>query len=159
MRSGLVLALIAGVATTTPGCRSLGHTKSSIREALIGHRQAEIDVFSRDFLSGAMGIEPAWLGDERAVSIYMPLPDEGGGIVHLGVDRISDYFLCLLEARERTSTGEILARVAPHLVTGCAPGRCDVCFTSTYSLDPPIRSALVQYWRGKERSLRVRRSK
>lgn len=149
-----VLLMLTGV---TVGCRSLPRARPSIRESLVAHRQEEINAFSRALLAGGEEIDPAWLRDERQVPIYMPLPGEGGSVMNYGVDRVSDYFLCLLEVREKTSTPEILTRMESSLARVCEPDRCDACFTATYPLDGSVRKTLVDYWTARKGGSRSRR--
>lgn len=137
MKMFFMLMLVGGCAT-----RSI-----DIGEALVNGRQSEVDDFSRRVLRGESLVTDEMLRDDREVSRDVIVHFErDGGTAQYGVDLVSDYFMCLLEARQRTSTRQVIAISASD--ARCkTEDACEVCNSLTYPLPTELREALRRYWR------------
>lgn len=105
-----------------------------------------VDVFTRQFLIGESAITPSDLMDERLVSRSIVVrAEEPNRISQYGVDRVSDYFMCLLQIKERTSSHAILS--SEILRNECrSSGECEACNSLTYPLPPTVRGELRAHW-------------
>lgn len=133
----LVLIMISGCAT-----RPL-----DVRDALVNGRQSEVDEFSKRVLAGEALITAEMLDDERQVNraIIVRL-DRGNGTAQYGVDLVSDYFMCVLQARKRQSSRQLIA-ISPSDTRCSIEDACEVCNSLTYPLPTEVREALRSYWR------------
>ncbi|HXU29703.1 MAG TPA: hypothetical protein VN851_03910 [Thermoanaerobaculia bacterium] len=118
-----------------------------IVEALRASDQSAINSFTERFLAGGVRLKPKWLAEWSVQHIYIRI---GGsreeGINHLGVERLGDYFLCLLEVRFKKTTAEILSDQGIPLTVACARGDCGVCFSEAWPVSAEARKILVAYW-------------
>lgn len=133
----LALLLVGGCAT-----RAI-----NIGDALVAGDQATVDEFSKRVLAGEPLITAIMLTDDREVSRAVILRvDRDGGTAQYGVDLVSDYFMCLLQAREGTSTRNIINVSAVD--RRCkSEDLCEVCNSLTYPLPEEVRDALRRHWR------------
>jgi hypothetical protein len=127
----------------------VGHkpAEAPILAALRSTAQPAIDDFTNTFVFAEGRFDRAWVRDWSPQHVYIPI-SEGPtmGRMHLGVDRIGDYFLCLLEVRFGTTTEAILAERKKPLSFACQQGSCGVCCSETYPFSDRARSILVSYW-------------
>lgn len=137
----------------TVSCASRPST-NDVREALVAGDQREVDVFTRRFLGEAIVVAPDALRDDRIVSRNVVVHvDEESRSSQYGVDRVSEYFMCLLEVKFRTSTRD----AAPNLFLReeCTRAdQCEVCNSLTYPMSEQVRNDIRTYWL--ERLQRVR---
>lgn len=118
-----------------------------VRDALVHGRQPEVDAFSRRVLAGDALITAGMLDDQREVDRAVVVRLEiSGRTAQYGVDRVCDYFMCLLEARGRMSTREIVD-VSSFGRPCKLEEACEVCNSLTYPIPPTLRERLRQYWR------------
>ena len=132
----LVLIIFAGCAT---------RSTEEIRTALVRGDQKQIDAFTDAFLAGAVKIDRLAIADARPVDrrVIVRISEERR-ISQYSVDQVSDYFLCLLQIRSRTSTRELLT--LPD--SGCErEDECEVCNSLVYHLPQSVRESLSQYWK------------
>jgi hypothetical protein len=134
----LLAVLLAGGCVARP---------PNVRDALVAGHQAEVDTFSKRVLAGQASITAEMLDDDRPVSRTVIVRFERGTeTTQYGVDLVSDYFMCLLEARAKRSTREVLA-ISPVDSRCVSEDACEVCNSLTYPLPRQVRDALRQYWR------------
>jgi len=137
MKIVVVLLLLCSCATRPAG----------ISDALVNGRQAEVDEFSARVLARQPVITIEMLDDARKVSRAIVVRVElDGQTAQYGVDRVSDYFMCLLEARERTSTRRLIETPTSDEKCG-SEDACEVCNSLTYPLPAELREELRRYWR------------
>jgi len=111
--------------------------------------QSDIDYLTNELLSGRKTIRVEWLQDERnfPTDIVFRYLGNQGELYQLGVEQVSDYFLCVLEILHNTSSKDILGKIGSNRIDQCElENMCEVCNSSTYPLDPSLRSILVKYW-------------
>jgi hypothetical protein len=137
-----VAALTVALLVSVNGAGCAAH--SGIRGALHGRDQERIDSFTGRFLRGQANITRADLEDRQKTQIAIEIEDEHGGLSHYTVDHVCDYFLCLLEAKHRTTTSKILAQLDPAME--CDEVSCDVCFSVPRGFSDAMRSKLIEYW-------------
>jgi hypothetical protein len=135
----VLLWLLAG-----SSCASSSAT--DVREALVAGDQREVDAFTRRFLSGAAVITVDALHDDRAVSrnVIVHVDDENRSSRY-GVDRVSEYFMCLLRVKFHTLGRDAAARVSSRKECN-RPDQCEVCNSLTYPLSERARGEIRAYW-------------
>lgn len=129
---------------------SCTHTRASseeIRRALVTGDQAVADSFTSSFIQGTSPLPRAVLKDRSLVSpeviVHTPPAGALGKPLQLGVERVADYFLCLLEIRAGVDA-ESLVDVARE---DCQrDGDCEPCNSLTYPLPEDVREALIRAW-------------
>lgn len=142
----LMLAVVMG---SVLGCATGGSGPAEVGNlaVLFAGDQARIDRLAEAVRSGRIVPDPDWIRDTRRLPGDVLLRTRyGNGVAQLRVETVSDFFTCLLQFRENVSTREILERVRPDLLAICDPDTCDVCISWTYSLDPRVREAVIDYW-------------
>src|SRR5258705_9747631 len=73
-----------------------------------------------EVVAGTRAVDVGLLTDERILPRNIILRTTvDGRDWQLGVDHVSEYALCVLELKDRTSSEEILSRVAPSLRSRC----------------------------------------
>lgn len=121
--------------------------EAPIVEALRASDQPAINTFTERFLAGGVRLDPRWPADWSVQHVYIRI---GGsreeGINHLGVERLGDYFLCLLEIRFEKPTAEILSDYRFPLAAACVQKDCGVCFSEAWPVSDSAREILVAYW-------------
>lgn len=139
MRILFVLLLISGCATRPPDAS----------DSLVKGGQAEIDTFSRRVLAGEKLITAEMLDDDRPVDrTVIVRMDRNGERAQYGVDLVSEYLMCLLEARAHTTTRRLIG-IAPSDSRCQSEDACEVCNSLTYPLPKEERDALRRYWRAR----------
>jgi hypothetical protein len=128
------------------GCASVSRDVGVVREALVAGDQDAVDTFTRRFLSDGIALEWNALNDERFVSRAIILRvDEPDRISQYGIDRVSEYFICLLQIKFHTASGDVLPNALLQQECGAAD-HCDACNSLTYPLPVAVRDALKTYW-------------
>lgn len=128
----------------------------AILAAIQAGDQMTIDKYTAAFLNGEVQIPEQCLRDSRPFGkarIVITCPDEGGGsrYHYSQVEKVCDYFLCLLEAKYRIDSRRILQAQGMPLPPACeSREKCLVCNSATYPLDDSQREALVTYWLGRK---------
>ena len=146
-------ALVACRATYAPGNLSRPTPEDSLAGALVSGNQERVRRLTDEVLTGMRTIGFETLTDERAVAPYTLLAGTvDGRYWQLGIERVSEYMLCLLQLRNRTSSDAILNAVAPALGAQCsystAPNSrgCEVCNSQAVPVSSDVKNALVGYW-------------
>src|SRR5262245_59404848 len=148
-----LVALVACRATYAPGIPSRPAPEDSLAGALVSGDQERDRQLRDEVLTGTRTIAFDTLTDERAVAPYTLLAcTVDGRYWQLGVGRVSEYVLCLLQLVNRTSSDAILNAVAPALGAQCsystAPNSrgCEVCNSQAVPVSSDVKDALVGYW-------------
>ena len=109
-----------------------------------------------EVVAGKRTVGASLLTDERSLPRNIVLRTTvDGRDWQLGVDDVSEYALCVLELKDRTSSEEILTRVAPSLRSQCTTatrpksGGCEICNSQAFPVSGSVKSALVGYWRSR----------
>jgi hypothetical protein len=119
---------------------------TDVREALVAGDQREVDGFTRRFLSGAAVITVDALRDDRAVSRNVIVQvDEESRSSQYGVDRVSEYFMCLLQVKFQASSRDAAPRISSRKECN-RPDQCEVCNSLTYPLSDQVRDEIREYW-------------
>jgi hypothetical protein len=158
MHDGAVLIMCRALAALAfmVGCSTLRGT-GEIRTALVCGDQERVDVFTRAFLQGKTNIDGNALRDDRLVdrSIILRV-EEKRRISQYGVDRVADYFLCLLEIKARAST-RMLVGIGSSDERCKQEDHCEVCNSLVVPIPDDIRDKLKQYWREQLRHASAKR--
>lgn len=121
-------------------------TEPPIVQALLRGDQETVDQFTAAFLEEETRIFPSWLGDYRRLPPVLLRVDAEEHYFQYGVALVADYFLCLLEIKDGTSTRELLGAAMADFPCP-SEDACEVCNSSTDPLDPQLRGLLQEYWR------------
>lgn len=137
--AGLLILLVVSSCTSSSG-------DGGIRDALVAGDQGAVDAFTRRFLSDAIDVESSALSDDRLVSRSIVLhAEEEARLSQYGVDRVSEYFMCLLQIKFHTSSRDVLSGALLREECGVAD-QCEACNSLTYPLPPKVRYELKTYW-------------
>lgn len=130
-------------------CASSMGTKNEMGPGILfSHNQDEVDTFVARIRAGSITIDPSWLEDTRKLPGDVLLRTKYAmGISQFGVETVSDFFTCILEIMNNTSTPEIFLRVRPDQRNACVLDTCEACNSWTYPLDPEVRAAIITYWK------------
>lgn len=116
---------------------------------LLSGTQEQVNQLTSRILSGETDIDSCWLYNDGEFprSILLIVRGEEKEL-KLGVDRVSDYFLCLLQIREDLTTKEIVSAVDPVKSEAIQKEskECDVCNSLTYPIKDELRTLLQKYW-------------
>jgi hypothetical protein len=129
------------------GCSSTSHAAlEHVRDGLVSGDQQGVDAFTHWFLTHGSGPAADALMNDRLVSRGIVIRvDEPNRVHQYGVDRVSDYFMCLLQMKHRTSSTSILSEDVRRSKCGSA-GECEACNSLTYPLPESVRQDLRTYW-------------
>jgi len=158
LRGSLLLAAMLAVAgcaaTFDTGKRATG--EDQLAAALVAGNDIQVRQITDEVVAGTRTLNLEMLTDQRTVALGMIVRATiNNKQWQLGVERVSDFGLCLLELRDRTSSDEILSAVAPALRTQCTTATtpntrgCEICNSQAVPVSDDVRSALVIYWRSK----------
>jgi|GEM_PF-2539947 hypothetical protein len=117
-------------------------------EVILSGKEDAIIELSEKILAGEIRVDAKWLSDSREfprhVAFRVTVDD---GMLHLGVDKISDFYLCLLQIKYKRGTKEILGDEIYQQIGYCIPEeKCEICNSLTYNIDLDLRMRLIQYW-------------
>lgn len=137
--------------------RESAELNASIIAAIQTQDQAAIARYTSAFLNGEVQIPEAYLRDRqpfgRALFVIMCHDQKMREIpYYYGVEKISDYFLCLLEFKYGVDSREILISQSSALPPGCSDHeeKCRICNSGVSTVDDAFRDALVKYWLEKQ---------
>jgi hypothetical protein len=131
--------------------------EDQLADALVAGDDSQVRQITDQILAGARPLNPGMLTDERTVApgvILRATTDNKQW--QLGVERVSDYGLCLLELRNGTSSDEILRAIDPVLRTQCTIATtpntrgCEICNSQSIPVSADVKTALVSYWRSRQ---------
>jgi len=127
--------------------------------ALIAGDEGRALKLTQELLASKGSIEKADLKDDRRVAPNILLrATYDNRDYQLGVDTVSEYALCLLQIKYRTSSENILRVVAPALQRECSEKNpCEVCNAQAFPVRVEIKQQLVSYWFTQLRPGQVRR--
>jgi len=124
--------------------------------ALVSGDESQVRSLTDEVVGGKRTLDSRLLKDDRAVArniiLWATVDDREWQI---GVEHVSDYALCVLELKNRTSSDKILSAVAPTLRSQCTTATtpntrgCEVCDSHAFPVSSDVKSALVGYWRSK----------
>ncbi len=143
-------AMVIVASVLLAGCAS-SSTTQALRDSLVAGNQAEVNAFAEAFLSSGAIVDEAALDDDRLVArdVLLVVSDEHR-VSQYGVDRVSDYFLCLFEIKAQTSTRAIVLIESDD--DRCkSEDQCEICNSLVHPVPPDIRESLKQYWQKKLR--------
>jgi hypothetical protein len=136
---GLIVWLVMSSCTSSSG-------DGGIRYALVAGDQEAVDAFTRRFLNDDMAIGSSALSDDSLVSRSIVLrADEDDRLSQYGVDRVSEYFMCLLQIKFHTSSRDVLSGTLLNEECGLVD-QCEPCNSLTYPLPSKVRNQLRTYW-------------
>jgi hypothetical protein len=145
-----VKTLICFLGFAAGACAGHEPVEAPIMAALRATDQPSINAFTDQFLYGGGRFDAVLIRDNSPQHIYIRVTEgPGTGITHLGVERMGDYFLCLLELRFSTTTETILAQRKAPLDLACQQDGCGICASETWPVSDRIRATLVGYWNGR----------
>lgn len=141
------VAMVGSCATPRSPQRPLDSADSSFVEALIAGDQRTVSRFSESFLDGHVAIPAEWLFDDRIVSpsIVLKWSDDRHDY-KFGVERVSEYCMCLMELRSGQTSRQTVADSIPDLARVCNGEKCEPCNSLTYPMDGTVRRRLAEYW-------------
>jgi hypothetical protein len=153
----LTLVLAAAGCAAKFDSRKPPEGEDQIAAALVAGDDSQIRQITDQVLAGTRPLNRGMLTDERTVApgVILRATIENKQW-QLGAERVSDFGLCLLELRNRTSSDEILNTIAPVLRTQCTIATtsnahgCEVCNSQAIPVSDDVRSALVTYWRSRQ---------
>lgn len=141
--SAAVLSLVVHVACIS----GRGLPVSDPVATILAGDKLEIDHQTTEILSSTEPLSRAWVTDSREFPRHLVLRvDRDGRVSQLGVDRIGDYFLCLLQVREGLTTELILSSVGEDTNNCSDEALCDVCNSLSVPFPDSVRTVLVEYW-------------
>lgn len=148
----VALALAGCAAKFDSGNATTG--EDQLAAALVAGNDSQVRQITDQVLAGTRRLNLGILTDERKVAPGMILRATiDSKSWQLGIEHVSDYALCMLELRNRTSSDEILNIVAPPLRAQCTVAAtpntrgCEVCNSQAIPVSGDVKSALVTYWR------------
>lgn len=127
------------------GCASADQV-TVLQDALVSGDQTTVDVFTDALLNDRLEVTPAALHDDRDVSRSIILRvDEESRRSQYGIDRVSEFFICLLQVKYKVSSRDTLPEELA--ASECAGAdECEACNSLTFPLSNDVRYELKAYW-------------
>jgi hypothetical protein len=138
------LCLLVAIPILT-SCASV-KTTMNLQDALVRGDQQAVDVLTERFLDSKVRIASRALKDDRPVARAIILHAfVDGNLRQLGIDRVSEYFFCVLELRFRVESRDLVPEIT--VFEECRNSdACDACSTLMYPLTPRVRNRMREYW-------------
>lgn len=134
--------------TATAKGATAGSEDTMLAAALIAGDEQRTLKLTQELLAGKRSVAKVDLTDDRQVApnILLRATYEDRDY-QLGVSTVSEYTLCLLQIKNRTSSENILRVVAPTLQRECSEKNpCEVCNAQAFPVRAEIKQQLVNYW-------------
>lgn len=146
-RIGLLLLIL--LLLLLNGCVSTRPAIDLARNGLVAGDQDAVDTFADRFFNQDAVIPANALMDDRLVSRNIVVRvEEPSRISQYGVDRVSDYFMCLLQIKHHVSSRDVLS---DEILRNECGGECEPCNSLTYPLPEKARNRLRAYWLERQR--------